>query len=309
MSHSARDWVWEQSRARGTARLVMLSLADHVTGPECLAYGSTTSLAGRTGAGRRTVVTAVDRAIELGELEIVRGRTGPRGERVYRLPLAVGWTPGTVPPASADEPAGGAEGCDNCTGGGADSALHRCESCTGGGAETAPRAAEACSNCTTGSAEFAGQRCSTCTTGSAETAPQNRREQRGTGAEQEQQHARAREHATAAAPAARFALPADWQPDDELIGWAGVTGHLQRLGIDGIDRATAKWLAHRATAPGRTAAQWRSDWQHWISRERATPPLRVVPGGSAGGTGSRSTRNAELLQAALAEINSQGGNG
>ncbi|WP_035799891.1 helix-turn-helix domain-containing protein [Kitasatospora mediocidica] len=305
MSHSARDWVWERSRARGTARLVMLSLADHVTGPECLAYGSTTSLAERTGAGRRTVVTAVDRAIELGELEIVRGRTGPRGERVYRLPLAVGWTPGTVPTGGAADPAGVVEGCEICTTGGADSAQHRCENRTTDGAETAPRAAEACGNCTTGGAEFAGQRCSNCTTGSAETAPQNRREQKGKGTEREQRTG-AREHT--AASAARFTLPADWQPDDALIGWAGVTGHLQRLGIDGIDRATAKWLAHRAAAPARTAEQWRSDWQHWISRERATPPLHVVPGsGTAGGT-SRTARNSELLQAALAELNSRGGN-
>ena len=303
MSHSARDWVWERSRTRGTARLVMLSLADHVTGPECLAYGSTRSLAGRTGAGERTVVTAVDRAVALGELEVVKGRRGPRGERVYRLPRAVGWVPGAAEQDEPESPEQPGEGCGNGMSGGAETAAQGCGNGTGGGAETAPGASSACKNCTSGGAETAARGCENCMGGGAETAPQNLSEQRRTVEEQEQR-AGARE-ASAPAAAARFALPADWQPDDALISWAAVTGHLQRLGVEGIDRATAKWLTHRAAAPARTAEQWRADWRQWIARERPGPQLRAMPGGAS--TGTRAGRNAELLQAALAELNSQGG--
>ncbi|WP_344462789.1 hypothetical protein [Kitasatospora kazusensis] len=283
---------------------MMLSLADHVTGPECLAYGSTRSLAGRTGAGERTVVTAVDRALALGELEVVEGRRGPRGERVYRLPRAVGWVPGAAEPAEPESPEQPGEGCGIGTGGGAETAGRGCESCMGGGAESAPGASSACKNCTPGGAETAGRGCESCMGGGAESAPQNLSERERTGTEWEQR-AGARE---APASAARFALPADWQPDDALIGWAGVTGHLQRLGIDGIDGATAKWLAHRADTPARTAEQWRADWRQWIARERTGPQLRAVPGGAGGSGGTRAGRNAELLQAALAELNTQGGN-
>ncbi|AUG78078.1 hypothetical protein CFP65_3277 [Kitasatospora sp. MMS16-BH015] len=304
MSHSARDWVWERSRTRGTARLVLLSLADHVTGPECLAYGSTRSLAGRTGAGERTVVTAVDRAVALGELEVVAGRRGPRGERVYRLPHAVGWVPGAAGQAEPDSPEQPGEGCGNGTGGGAETAGQGCENGMSGGAETAPGASGACKSCTPGGAETAGRGCENCMGGGAVSAPQNLSEQKGTVEEQEQR-AGARE--ASASAAARFALPVGWEPDDALIGWAAVTGHLQRLGVEGIDRATAKWLTHRAAAPARTAEQWRADWRQWIARERTGPQLRAVPDGASTGTGTRAGRNAQLLQAALAELNAQGG--
>ncbi len=262
--------MWEESRARGTARLVLLSLAEHA-GPACTAYGSTRSLAARTRASQRAVVAAVDTALASGELQLVEGRRGPRGERVYRLPHAVGWVPG----ADSD-----------------------------GGADSAPPPGGGCENCTSGGAETAGQGCSSCTGGGADSAPQN---QKGTGVTGGKQSARTRTGSAAARSSATCALPPDWQPDDELIGWAAVSGHLQRLGLDGIDTATAKWLAHRATAPERTAGQWRADWQQWIARERpARGPLRAIPGG-ASRPSQPANRNAALLQAALDELNARGG--
>ncbi|MFJ1708551.1 helix-turn-helix domain-containing protein [Kitasatospora sp. NPDC088346] len=272
MSHAARDWVWEKSTARGTARLVLLSLAEHA-GPNCTAYGSTRSLSTRTRASQRAIVAAVDTAIESGELQLVEGRRGPRGERVYRLPLAVGWVPG----ADSND-----------------------------GAETAPPSSGGCEICTGGGADSAGQGCSSCTGGGADSAPQNQREQGVTGGNQKRR-ARARTGSAAVGSSVTCALTPNWQPDDELIGWAAVSGHLQRLGLDGLDAATAKWLAHRATAPERTAGQWRADWQQWIARERpARGPLRSIPGG-ASRPSPPANRNAELLQAALAEMNARGG--
>ncbi|MFJ2575984.1 hypothetical protein [Kitasatospora aureofaciens] len=106
------------------------------------------------------------------------------------------------------------------------------------------------------------------------------------------------------APAALCALPPDWEPDDALLAWAMAAGHMQRLGLDGVDHATAKWRAHRATGPRRTAEQWRLDWQQWITRERPDTPsagrhLQAVPPTRL----SRADQHAAALQAALNDMN------
>ncbi|MEU1674071.1 hypothetical protein ABZ752_18885 [Streptomyces roseifaciens] len=90
MSLDAMDWVWTRSAAKGTPRLVLLAIADKCPGPDCVAYAGTTMLVQRTNAARSSVVTAVDKLIASGELEVVKGARGPRGETVYRLPHAVG---------------------------------------------------------------------------------------------------------------------------------------------------------------------------------------------------------------------------
>jgi hypothetical protein len=90
VSLDAQDWVWEHSRSKGTARLVILVIADKASGPDCSAYAGTTFLMRRANAGRTAVVEAVDKLIALGEVEIIKGRRGPRGETCYRLPKAAG---------------------------------------------------------------------------------------------------------------------------------------------------------------------------------------------------------------------------
>ena len=90
MSLDAQDWVWEHSASKGTARLVLLAIADKASGTECAAYAGTTLLVKRANAARSSVVVAVDKLIEIGELAVIKGRTGPRGETWYRLPKAVG---------------------------------------------------------------------------------------------------------------------------------------------------------------------------------------------------------------------------
>ena len=88
MSLDAQDWVWNHSRSKGTARLVLLAIADKAYGKGCTAYAGTTMLVQRSNAARSSVVAAVDKLIESGELAVVAGQQGPRGETVYTLPKA-----------------------------------------------------------------------------------------------------------------------------------------------------------------------------------------------------------------------------
>ncbi|WHM37559.1 hypothetical protein [Streptomyces sp. BPTC-684] len=90
MSLDAMDWVWTRSAAKGIARLVLVAIADKCPRTDYTAYAGTTMLMRCTNASRTGVRTAVDTLIALGELEIVEGARGPRGETVYRLPHAVG---------------------------------------------------------------------------------------------------------------------------------------------------------------------------------------------------------------------------
>lgn len=91
MSLDATDWVWGFSQSKGAARLVMLAIADRARGREFTAYASMTGLQRLANAGsRQTIMTAVQSLIDLGELEIVEGVTGPYGATVYRLPKALG---------------------------------------------------------------------------------------------------------------------------------------------------------------------------------------------------------------------------
>lgn len=82
------DWVWTHSTAKGTARLVLLAIADKANGAQCSAYAGTTMLVRRSKAARSSVIVAVDKLLESGELRIIEGRKGPGGETVYTLPLA-----------------------------------------------------------------------------------------------------------------------------------------------------------------------------------------------------------------------------
>ncbi|MGC0328051.1 DNA-binding MarR family transcriptional regulator [Streptomyces sp. SAI-170] len=88
MSSDAREWVWEHSSSRGTARLVLLSIADRVADEQCIAWASLASLAERVNASRSTVREALDRLLDSGELEQLDGFQGPQRSTVYRLTLA-----------------------------------------------------------------------------------------------------------------------------------------------------------------------------------------------------------------------------
>ncbi|MER5785781.1 hypothetical protein ABT104_29300 [Streptomyces mobaraensis] len=71
---------------------MLLAIADKAPGADCVAYAGTTMLVQRTQASRTAVKAAVDKLIASGELAVVEGARGPRGETVYCLPRAVGHT-------------------------------------------------------------------------------------------------------------------------------------------------------------------------------------------------------------------------
>lgn len=137
------DWVWTRSAAKRTPRLVLLAIADKCPGPDCTAYAGTTMLVQRTNAARSSVVTAVDKLIASGELEVVEGARGPRGETVYRLPQAVGHRRAESEDARFGGPESGPvpnpDRSENRTPGGTGSGPHRSENRTPTGPESGPQ--------------------------------------------------------------------------------------------------------------------------------------------------------------------------
>lgn len=92
MSTQALDWAWTQSQAKGTARLVLLALADRADGPYCQAAAGSTWLMERTGASRSTVLDALRRLKDLGEVLEIDGVLTHLAHPVYLLPKAIGHT-------------------------------------------------------------------------------------------------------------------------------------------------------------------------------------------------------------------------
>lgn len=88
MSYDAREWVWDHSHSKGTARMVLALIADRCRDRHCVAYASVPTLMKRANASRTAVRDALAKLIASGELLQVRNRKGPRGETYYLLPVA-----------------------------------------------------------------------------------------------------------------------------------------------------------------------------------------------------------------------------
>ncbi|WP_247192280.1 helix-turn-helix domain-containing protein [Streptomyces scabiei] len=88
MSYDAREWVWDHSHSKGTARMVLALIADRCRDRHCVAYASVPTLMKRANASRTAVRDALAKLIASGELVQVRNRKGPRGETYYLLPVA-----------------------------------------------------------------------------------------------------------------------------------------------------------------------------------------------------------------------------
>ncbi|QCO16964.1 helix-turn-helix domain-containing protein (plasmid) [Azospirillum brasilense] len=82
MSLDASKLVWRHSQATGSARVVLLALADHAN-EAFEAWPSQATLAGMAKVTDRQVRKALRRLVELGEITPIR--TGPRGVTVYRI--------------------------------------------------------------------------------------------------------------------------------------------------------------------------------------------------------------------------------
>ena len=85
MSVKVMGKVWEHSKAKGTARLVLLAIADHCN-PTGVAWPSLSRLAQYVNVDRRNVIAAINKLVEIGELERVqKGHTGKA--TTYRIVL------------------------------------------------------------------------------------------------------------------------------------------------------------------------------------------------------------------------------
>jgi len=86
MSNAALNAVWNRSKSEGTARLVLLSIADRAD-DKGRAFCGAKDLCQRTNAGRRTVFTALrELRDDFKELVIMEGK-GPRGCNRYQITL------------------------------------------------------------------------------------------------------------------------------------------------------------------------------------------------------------------------------
>lgn len=85
MSVQATSWVWNHSQAEGTARLVLLAIADAANREGERAWISAKTIGEMCRVTSRTAQRKIAELVAIGELE----KTGSRGERqanVYRLP-------------------------------------------------------------------------------------------------------------------------------------------------------------------------------------------------------------------------------
>ncbi|MEV8351795.1 helix-turn-helix domain-containing protein [Streptomyces niveus] len=298
MSSDAREWVWEHSSSRGTARLVLLSIADRVPDEQCVAWASLASLAERTNASRSTVRDALNRLLHDGELEQLDDLTGPQRSTVYRLPKAAAEAARQRETDGADAPAPESEEESGPAPVLRISVLRRYgirprevpeSPATGrkpGGPKTGtPRRKPAPPGTGNRHPDV------------PETGPQNRSEPKVN-----------RRYSSSRAAAGPIAA-AEWDGGPDAHTWARRQGHLDRLGEDGLAAADAKWRAHRAGFKPRAAAAWAADWRSWIAREHSPAPgqgrpnLYALPGNgpSPNGGMTRTQAHTAALLAALDE--------
>ncbi|MHC5701982.1 helix-turn-helix domain-containing protein [Streptomyces tirandamycinicus] len=289
MSSDAREWVWEHSASRGTARLVLLSIADRVADEQCVSWASLSSLAKRTRASVSTVREAIDRLVDADELEQLDDLTGPQRSTVYRLPLAA--------KAVARAKRGLEEDSDQASADDPEeevtlrlSVLRRYGIRPREVPESPARIRKpAVPETGRSRRKPAPRRTGNRHSDVPETGTQNRSEPDLN-----------RRYSSGAA----VTSAAEWQVDPATHAWARQQGHLDRLGEQGLQAADAKWRAHRAAFKPRPAEAWAADWRSWIAREHAPsrPNLYAVPGGSAAPSGmTRAEAHTAALLAALAE--------
>lgn len=276
MSHDAREWVWNHSHSKGTARLVLALIADRCIDRRCIAYASVPTLMKRANASRTAVREALAKLIAGGELVPLPGRKGTRGETYYHLPDAARFLAEQTAEGDQDLPLPGDR---NPTPGGPES-----DPADGfdGGSESDPPVR----NVTPRGVGFR-------PAGGADSDPQNRREPKVNGS-----------NSSSSAPL----IPATaWQIDDDARAWLQDHGHLARLGEHALHAADEKWRTYRATWDPRTAAAWAADWRAWIARERIPAAGRLnlyaLPGGTPNPTPgmTRSEAHMAALLAALDE--------
>jgi hypothetical protein len=270
MSLDAREWVWDHSHSKGTARMVLALIADRCPDRRCIAYASVPTLMKRANASRTAVRDALAKLIADGELVQLPDRKGPRGETYYRLPIAAQFI--------ADESRQGdrnpaPQGGRNPTRGGSESDPAEPFK---GGSEFDP-----------GEQNPAPRGYGFRPEGGADSDPQNRREPKVNG--------------KSSSSSAQLISASEWQIDDSARAWLQHDGHLDRLGEHGLHIADAKWRTYRSSWDPRTADAWAADWRAWIAREHTPgrPNLYALPGGTPTATSTTGMTRSEAHMAAL----------
>ncbi|WP_371632173.1 helix-turn-helix domain-containing protein [Streptomyces sp. NBC_01259] len=292
MSVDTREWVWEHSSSRGTARLVLLSIADRVPDEQCVAWASMTSLVERTNASLTAVRTAL-RALAAGdELELLDGYQGPLRTTVYRLPRAAAFL-AKVNAAREEDPDAHAEPSD------ADPVpelepekLQRYGIWPKKGTDSTPsRRNPTRADPGPSRRNPHPRRSGFRTLDGPDSTPQNR--------------SKPKVNRRYSSSGTSLTSATEWQIDPDTQAWARQQGHLDRLGEEGLQAADAKWRAHRATFKPRGAGAWAADWRSWIVREHAPtrPNLYAVPGKGPAQPGgmTRAEAHTAALLAALDE--------
>ncbi|MEU0843947.1 helix-turn-helix domain-containing protein [Streptomyces sp. NPDC005962] len=284
MSSEAREWVWEHSSSRGTARLVLLSIADRVADEQCVSWASLSSLATRTNASVSTVRDAIDRLVHAGELEQLDDLAGPQRSTVYRLPLAAKAVAETAKDDEVAEQV--SEAVPEATPALRISALRRVGIRPREVPESPARVRKpAVPESGRSRRKPAPRRTGNRHSDVPKTGTQNRSEPDL--------------NRSSSSGGAAVLSAAEWQVDPATHTWARQQGHLDRLGEQGLAAADAKWRAHRADFKPRPADAWAADWRSWVAREH--PPgrsnLYAVPDG--GHRAARGMTRVEAHQAAL----------
>ncbi|MFF4863487.1 helix-turn-helix domain-containing protein [Streptomyces sp. NPDC001231] len=290
MSVDAREWVWKHSSSRGTARLVLLSVADRVPDEQCAAWASLSSLIERTNASRTAVRDALTSLVQSGELKVLDHLQGPQRTTAYRLPRAAAWLAKVAAATWEDpdayvEPPTESDPVPELD----ETRLRRHGIWPKEGTESDPSrrnpaGAESGPSRRIPTPRRAGIR----TAQGTESNPQNRREPKV--------------NRKGSSSGAALTSAGEWQVDPATEAWAHQQGHLTRLGKDGLRAADAKWRAHRADWKPRSASAWAADWRSWIAREHAPgrPNLYALPGSGpapAGGMTRAEAHTAALLAA------------
>ncbi|MGY4737813.1 helix-turn-helix domain-containing protein [Streptomyces sp. ATMOS53] len=294
MSGEAREWVWEHSSSRGTARLILLSIADRVADEQCVSWASLSSLAKRTHASVSTVREAIDRLVDAGELEQLDDLVGPQRSTVYRLPLAAEAVAQALR-AQQQSDEGDSDTASDVPAAPLKlrlSALRRFgirprEVPESPARVRIPAVPETGRSRRKPAPRRAGNRHSDV----PETGTQNRSEPDLN-----------RRYSSGGAA---VLSAAEWQVDPATHAWTRQQGHLDRLGKQGLEAADAKWRAHRADFKPRPADAWAADWRSWVAREHAPgrPNLYAVPGKGPAAPGgmTRAEAHTAALLAALDE--------
>lgn len=290
--------MWEHSSSRGTARLVLLSIADRVPDEQCVAWASIASLMQRTNASRNAVRGALTALVESGDLETLEMFVGPQRSRVYRLPrtaaqLAKAAAATEDDPEAIVEPPAASDAVPELDG----KRLRRHGIWPREGSESDPRRQNPTGSESAPSRQDpTPRRVGSRPPEGSESGPQNRSEPKVN---------RSRYSSSGAAP---VTSAGQWQADPDTHAWARRQGHLDRLGEQGLAAADMKWRAHRADFEPRTEGAWAADWRSWIAREHSPAPSRpnlyALPGnGPASGGMTRAQAHTAALRAALDEPN------